>query len=229
MSSFSTLLTQIIPLALGAAVSPTALMGIILLLSISKRPKLQGFGYYIGAVILILMVILLGIILGAGVTSTSQKPNPLLAEIDVLLGIFLLIFGIRRIFKTQKSPKKLFQGDNKQTSKILQFLEGVSFGFGMFLINFSTTIIVLEAGKDIGASSVNLIGQLIVIAILTIITLLVCEVPLLVYILFPEKANNLLSNVNKWMQRNGHYLMGFVIMVIGIYLIWIGLIRLGII
>ena len=58
MSSFSTLLTQIIPLALGAAVSPTALMGIILLLSISKRPKLQGFGYYIGAVILILMVII---------------------------------------------------------------------------------------------------------------------------------------------------------------------------
>ena len=109
------------------------------------------------------------------------------------------------------------------------FLEGVSFGFGMFLINFSTTIIVLEAGKDIGASSVNLIGKLIVIAILTIITLLVCEVPLLMYILFPEKANNLLSNVNKWMQRNGHYLMGFVIMVIGIYLIWIGLIRLGII
>ena len=122
MSSFSTLLTQIIPLALGAAVSPTALMGIILLLSISKRPKLQGFGYYIGAVILILMVILLGIILGAGITSTSQKPNPLLAEIDVLLGIFLLIFGIRRIFKTQKSPKKLFQGDNKQTSKILHVL-----------------------------------------------------------------------------------------------------------
>ena len=45
MSQFLTLLIQIIPLALGASISPTALMGIILLLSISKRPKLQGFGY----------------------------------------------------------------------------------------------------------------------------------------------------------------------------------------
>ncbi|HEX7467999.1 MAG TPA: hypothetical protein VF324_05370, partial [Methanobacterium sp.] len=74
MSSFLTLLTQIIPLALGAAVSPTALMGIILLLSISKRPKLQGFGYYFGAIILILIVVIFGIILSAGVTSASPTP-----------------------------------------------------------------------------------------------------------------------------------------------------------
>jgi len=78
----------------------------------------------------------------------------------------------------------------------------------------------------IGTSSVDLIGKLITITILTVITLLVCEVPLLMYILFPERANKILSKVNKWMQRNGHYLMGVVIVVIGIYLIWIGLLRL---
>ena len=204
-------------------------MGIILLLSISKSPKLQGFGYYIGAVILILIVVILGILLGAGITSSSPKPNPILAVIDVLLGILLLIFGLRRIFKAQKSPKNRFQGDTKHNSKIVQFVKGLSFGFGMFLINFSTTIIVLDAGKEIGASSADLVGKLIVITILTLITLLVCEIPLLMYILFPEKANNVLSKVNKWMQRNGHYLMGIVIVIIGIYLLWIGLFKLGII
>jgi cytochrome c biogenesis protein CcdA len=204
-------------------------MGIILLLSISKSPKLQGFGYYIGAVILILIVVILGILLGAGITSSSPKPNPILAAVDVLLGILLLIFGLRRIFKAQKSPKNRFQGDTKHNSKIAQFIKGLSFGFGMFLINFSTTIIVLDAGKEIGASSADLVGKLIVITILTLITLLVCEIPLLMYILFPEKANNVLSKVNKWMQRNGHYLMGIVIVIIGIYLLWIGLFKLGII
>jgi threonine/homoserine/homoserine lactone efflux protein len=204
-------------------------MGIILLLSISKSPKLQGFGYYIGAVILILIVVILGILLGAGITSSSPKPNPILAAVDVLLGILLLIFGLRRIFKAQKSPKNRFQGDTKHNSKIVQFIKGLSFGFGMFLINFSTTIIVLAAGKEIGASSADLVGKLIVITILTLITLLVCEIPLLMYILFPEKANNVLSKVNKWMQRNGHYLMGIVIVIIGIYLLWIGLFKLGII
>jgi hypothetical protein len=229
MSSFSILLTQIFPLALGAAVSPTALMGIILLLSISRRPKVQGLGYYLGAIILILIVVVLGILLGVGITTTSPKPDPILALMDVIFGIILLIFGVKRIFKSQKSSMGIFQGDNKHTPMSMLFIKGFSFGFGMFLINFSTTIIVLEAGKEIGTSSVDMIGKLVVLTILILITLLICEVPLLMYILFPEKANNILSGVNKWMQRNGHYLMGIVILVIGAYLILIGLLRLEII
>jgi Sap, sulfolipid-1-addressing protein len=229
MSQFLTLLSQIIPLALGAAVSPTALMGIILLLSISKRPKLQGFGYYFGSIILILIVVILGILLSAGVTSLSPTPNPTLAGIDVLLGIILLLFGIKRIFNSQSAPKKRFQGIGKESSNLILFIEGLSFGFGMFLINFSTTIIILEAGKEIGVSLVDPIGKSIIVIILIFITLIVCEVPLAIYFLFPEKANNILSKVNKWMQRNGHYLMGVVIVVIGLYLVWVGLFKLGII
>jgi len=229
MSGFSTLLTQIIPLGLGAAVSPTALMGIILLLSISKKPKVQGLGYYIGAIILISIVTVLGILLGVGVTSTSHKPNPILAIIDVLLGIFLLILGFIRIFKTPKQKTKSLIENNKKTSTAMQFLKGLSFGFGMFLINFSTTIIILDAGKQIGSSSVGIYGKLIIVIILILVTLLVCEIPLLMYFLFPKKANNILSRVNKWMQKNGHYLMGIVILIIGLYLTWIGFLKLGII
>ena len=105
MSETLTLLTTIIPLALGAAVSPTALMGIILLLSISKKPKISGFGYYVVSVILILIVIMIGAIIGAGITNAASHPNPLLALVDLIVGILLVLFGARRIFKYQKSPK----------------------------------------------------------------------------------------------------------------------------
>ncbi len=229
MSAFSTLLTQIIPLGLGAAVSPTALMVLILLLSISKRPKVQGLGYYIGAVIMVSIVAVLGIILGVGVTSASNKSDPILAVIDIVLGILLLVLGFREIFKPQKPIINNFLGDSKKTSTITQFIKGLSFGFGMFLINFSTTIIILEAGKQIGSSSADIYGKLIVLIVLILITLLVCELPLIIYFLFPKKANNILSHVNKWMQKNGHYLMGIVLVIIGLYLMWIGFLRLGII
>ena len=46
------------------------------------------------------------------------------------------------------------------------------------------------------------------------------------YFLFPKKANRILSPVNKWMQKNGHYLMGIVLIIIGLYLMWIGFLRL---
>lgn len=228
MSQFLVLLLQILPLAFGAAVSPTALMGIIIILSISKNPKLQGFGYFFGSFILIIIVVLLGLILGSGITSTTTKHNPILDGIEVLLGIVLLLLGIKRILQAQKSPKNRIQDFDKQKSNLVVFIKGLSFGFGLFLINFSTSIIVLEAGKEIGASSFGIIGKSIVIMILIIITLLVCEIPLLMYLLYPAKAIKILSKVNKWMQKNGHILMGTVLIVIAIYLITIGLVKLSI-
>lgn len=228
MSATSTLIAQIMPLALGAAVSPTALMGIILLLSISKKPKLQGFGYYIGAIVLILIVVVIGISLGTAVTAATSQPNPVLSWFDVIVGILLLILGFRRLSQPQKSPTKRF-GEGKLSSNIGMLVKGFTFGFVMFLINFSTTILVLEAGKVIGTSSADMAGKIIVIILLTIITLLVCEIPLLIYLIFPKKANNVLSKVEKWMQKYGHYLMAAVIIVIGIYLVYIGILKLGII
>lgn len=228
MSATTTLIAQIMPLALGAAVSPTALMGIILLLSMSKKPKLQGFGYYIGAIVLILIVVVIGISLGTAVTATTSQPNPILAWFDVIVGILLLILGFKRLSQPQKSPTKRF-GEGKLGSNIGMLIKGFTFGFVMFLINFSTTILVLEAGKVIGTSSADAVGKIIVIILLMIITLLVCEIPLLIYLIFPKKANNVLSKVEAWMQKYGHYLMAAVIIVIGIYLVYIGILKLGII
>ncbi len=229
MSSFLTLLLQILPLAFGAAVSPTALMGIIILLSLSKKPKLQGFGYYIGSIILIIIIVFLGLILGAGISSGYNKPHLLLDWIDIVLGILLLLLGVRGIFKSQKSPVDRIQSNDKPKSNLNLFIKGVSFGFGLFLINFSTIIIVLEAGKEIAVSPVGFIGKFLIIIILIFITLLVCEIPLLMYVLYPQKAKKLLLKVNSWMQRNGHILMGIVLLLIGVYLIWAGLIRVGLI
>jgi len=97
----------------------------------------------------------------------------------------------------------------------------------MFLINFSTSIIVLEAGKIISTSLAPTSGKALAIVILVLITLLVCEIPLLIYFLLPQSSERILSKINVWMQKNGHILMGLVILAIGLYLLWIGSIKLG--
>ncbi|UTB33743.1 MAG: GAP family protein [Methanobacterium sp. ERen5] len=229
MSGTVSLLTQIIPLAFGAAVSPTALMGIILLLSISKKPKISGMGYYAGSILIVLIVLGVGFVLGNGVSSGSSHPNPLLAAIDLILGVILLVMGIIRIFRPQKSPKHRFSSEHPDSSSLLVFFKGLSFGLVMFFINFSTTLIVLEAGKLIATESAPITGKVTVSLILILITLLVCEVPLLIYFLLPGSSDKILSKINVWMQKNGHILMGVVILAIGLYLLWIGSIKFGLI
>lgn len=220
MSDFSTLLTSVLPLAFGAAVSPTVLIGIILVLSISKKPKFNGIAFYFGSIILLLIVVALGVFVSNGVALASgSQPSATSAYFDIILGILLILFGIRRIKKEDKGPNEERFREGESKSAASQFIKYMILGFLMFLINFTTTILVFAAGKDIGLSTAPLIDKLIVIAILTIITLIVVEIPLLIYILFPKTADKVLHPVDVWMQKNSRYLMAAVIFVFGFYLL----------
>lgn len=220
MSELSTLLFDILPLAFGAAVSPTVLIGIILVLSISKNPRSNGIAFYVGSIVLLLIVVALGVFVSKGaVMATGGQPSATSAYFDIFLGILLLLFGIRKIRAGDKGPdKNRFAGDESK-SGLGEFIKYMILGLGMFVINFTTTILVFAAGKEIGLSTAPLIDKLIVIIILTIITLIVVEVPLLVAIIFPKTANKLLEPINRWMQKNGKYLMAAIIFVFGVYLL----------
>ena len=224
MSEFSALLIDILPLAFGAAVSPTVLIGIILVLSITKRPKLNGIAFYIGSIILLLIVVALGALVAKGASiATGSHPSTASAYFDVILALILILIGIRRVVKEDKGPDEDRFKQDKPISASKSFIEAMIFGFGLFVINFTTTILVFAAGKDIGLSSAPLLDKLIIIVILTIITLLVIEVPLLVYVLVPKTANKLLEPLKIWMQKNGKYLMAAIFFVFGIYLLIKGL------
>ena len=224
MSELSILLVSVLPLAVGAAVSPTVLLGIIFILTISDRPKLSGIAFYVGALILLLIVVVAGIILGKGAEVVSSgHPSATSAYIDLTIGIVLILFGIRRITqKSDESPdENRFISDSKSTGA--NFIKYLVLGLGMFAINFTTTVLVFAAGKDIGISGAGFTDELIAIIILTIITLLVVEIPLLVYFIMPERSEKILEPLNTWMQKNSRYLMAAIIFVFGIYLMAKGL------
>jgi len=219
MSELSVLLTSVLPLALGAAVSPTVLIGIILILSISNRPKLSGIAFYIGAIIILLVVATAGMLLGKGAAVASSKPPSVTsAYFDLAIGILLILLGIWRIIKKSDGSPDESRFGGKSKSAASDFIKYMILGLGMFTINFTTTVLVFAAGKDIGISSAGITDKIIVVIILTLITLLVVEIPLLIYFTMPKRSEKLLGALNVWMQKNSRYLMAAVMFVFGIYL-----------
>ena len=219
MSELSTLLFDILPLAFGAAVSPTVLIGIILILSISDRPKLSGIAFYIGSIIILLVVATAGILLGKGVAVASGKPPSVTsAYLDLAIGIFLILLGIWRINKKGSDAPDKSRFGGKSKSAVSDFIKYMILGLGMFTVNFTTTVLVFAAGKDIGISSAGVTDKVTVVIILTLITLLVVEIPLLVYFTMQERSERVLGVLNVWMQKNSRYLMAAVMFVFGIYL-----------
>ena len=221
MSDFNSLVANVLPLSLGAAISPTVLVGIILVLSSSKRPRLNGTAFYLGSIILLLLVVALGIAASQMTVSIigmhSQKAS---GGFDFVLGAVLIFLGFRRITKkkeAQEDKNKL--KEEKNQSAIASFFRYMIFGFVMFTVNFTTTVLVFAAGKDIGLSLTGLAGKLMATAILTVITLLVVEIPLAIYFLFPKTAGKILDPLNVWMKKNENYLIAVLIFVFGFYLL----------
>ena len=100
MSELFNLLSVVVPTALVAALSPTSFAVMIMLMSLSKKPKTSGLGFLAGSSIIILLAALLGLVAAEGASFVaSTEINLLPAWIDVILGVIILYFGIKTTFK----------------------------------------------------------------------------------------------------------------------------------
>lgn len=96
------LLAQVIPLALGAAISP-----VLFLLQLStltgSRPVARGSALAIGAAIPLLALGAVGVVIGSG-TSLAGHPT-LKGGIDIGFGALLLLFAARAALRSPAPPK----------------------------------------------------------------------------------------------------------------------------
>jgi len=92
------LLIQIIPLAWAAAVSPTALSFFLVMMSMTDKPRLAGLSFYIGAILVFLITVIIGIILGTSLSLSGHSDPSTIAAIDIFLGAILVLLGLRNLF-----------------------------------------------------------------------------------------------------------------------------------
>ena len=86
---------------------------------------------------------------------------------------------------------------------------------------------MLAAARQIGLAKGALFTDAVAIIVLGIITLVVIEVPLLFFLLFPKTGAKAMKPVDNWISSHGNILIAVFLIVIGAYIIFNGLIKLG--
>jgi hypothetical protein len=94
-------------------------------------------------------------------------------------------------------------------------------------MNFSTAIFVLAAGHEIGVANAGFGNDFVSILLLILIALLIVEVPLLFFVILPQKAHTITEPVNKWISSNGNLVTGVFCVFIGFFVVYTGLQKLG--
>ncbi|AXV37587.1 MAG: GAP family protein [Methanobacteriaceae archaeon] len=226
------LIAQIIPLAWAAAVSPTALSLFLITMSMSDNPKLSGLSFYVGAIFVLLLTVFLGIFLGSALTSTGHGDPATTGAIDLFLGAILVLLGIKSFFSKshgKNSSLIKYLRIDVQASNFAKFRQYFTIGLLTFLTNLSTAIFILAAGREIGLAKTGIWVDVGAIVLLTLITLIVIEVPLLFFVLMPKSAEKVSEPMDKWLSKHSNLVMAIFLLIIGFLVIYNGISHLKII
>jgi threonine/homoserine/homoserine lactone efflux protein len=231
MPDLSSLLAITIPLSWAAAVSPVTFSIFLVIMSMAKKPKLAGFSFYLGAVVVLLITVIIGVFLGQKLTASGQSNPATMAAIDIFLGAVLVLLGLRNFAAKEDNKggnflKRLEIDPNASTLSL--FVKYFTIGIIAFLMNFSTAIFVLAVGRTIGVANAGFSNDAISVIVLIIISLLIIEVPLLFFVTFPKKAQKVLGPIDEWISNHGNIVTGLFCIAIGIFVVYSGLQKLGI-
>jgi len=210
------LLSKVIPLSLGAAISPTVLALELLILS-GKRAKARASMFLLGILLVFSAITAFGLLL-SHTTSTSPAQVSITKTVDVVAGSLLLLLALGTILRSFVHDSVAPVGGETKDAKTPGLMSAFLLGLAIMVTNFSTILLYIPAMRSISASGIATPDKAAAVAI----ALLLATAPILfIYgfaVGFPKIATPPLNKLRGSIDRHQR-MIGIVIEVIfGAYL-----------
>ena len=214
---------EILPLALGVAISPIPIIAVILML-LSSKARVTSVGFLLGWVAGIIVAVTLFTLLASVLPAPgSESASPVRGTIQLVLGILLLILALRQ-WRGRPHP-----GQEAALPKWMQAIDKVTFpvalglGFLLSAVNPKNLLMAAGAGVDIGSAELSVGSIVVVIAIFTLIAASTVLVPVVGYLVAAERLHGALDALRGWLARENAVIMAVLLLVIGVSMIGKGI------
>ncbi len=207
-----------IPLALGAAVSPLVFLGGIAVMT-GPNPIKHGCAYAAGVAIPLLAVTAVAVILGHAF-SLPEASDTVKGCIDLGFGAVLVLLGVRALSRppAPAKPQKRPQGQG-----LGRF---VAMGSGLMASNVTTFALYIPALKLIEESGVNRADEVLAVAVVLAITMALVLIPLAVVAIAPTTSERVLTRTGDWLTAHRRTITVVLCFGFGAYLLIKGFSRL---
>jgi len=219
------LLRHVLPLALGAAISPAVLTVSVLLLSAPRRPVARATLFLLGTTVVLVVLSVIGftVLHQAVQDKPSATKDAISGSIDATIALVLYALALRTVVRARvgstdeqaETAPQHHQGDGLGTAFLL--------GVVVMTTNITTILLYLPAMKDIATSSVSDTDKTIVFVLALLITSIPALVPLLLRIVAPGPSIRVLSRINESLTRHRRTVAIAVELIFGTYLLIKGL------
>ncbi|HLB48007.1 MAG TPA: GAP family protein [Anaerolineales bacterium] len=214
---------DILPLAIGVALSPVPIIAVILML-FSKNARSTSLtfliGWFLGVAVVAVIIVLLA---DPAQQSTGGEASPLAAIVRIVLGLLLLYLAYR---DWQKRPKPGEQAEMpKWMSSIDSMTSGKALGLGALLsgVNPKNLALIIAAGVVISGAGLNATQTIIALVVFVVLACVSVAAPVLLYLILGDKAAATLNSWKMWLTQNNTTVMMLLCLVFGIVLLGKGL------
>lgn len=183
------LLGVVLPLAVGAAVTPTIVAVQLVMLSGRQAPLERAWALAAGCTLVLAMFAVVALLV-AGAAARSHKSEAG-AIVKLVAAALLVLLGVRGLLRPQRPPKP--PRDSAHPVR-----NAFALGAALMLTNFSSLVLFFPAMHEIGSSHVAFAGRALATVLLFAITLLPAIAPPLAVMLVGSRATPLLEGLNRF-------------------------------
>jgi threonine/homoserine/homoserine lactone efflux protein len=209
-----TALGEVLPLAIGIAVSPFPVIPAILML-FTRRAGATSAGFLVGWVIGI-GVVAAGFTALATLIESRDYPPTWASWLRILVGVTLAVLGVRQWLTRARrnDPPAWMQSIEDSTP-----LGAVRLGVLLSAANPKILLLAAAAGLAIGSEDLGAAAASAAIVLFTAISSSTVAAPVVLYALRGDRILGPMSSMRDWLQANNASVMAVVITVVGLALI----------
>jgi hypothetical protein len=216
-------ISEILPFALGIAISPIPIIGVILIL-FSSRARVNGpaflLGWILGLALVCLIVTLAASALDVGADSSA---NDGASTFKVVLGIVLILGALRR-WRGRPAPGAEVEIPAWMAT-IDSFTPVKALGLGALFSGVNPKCLIFGAAAAATVAQANLSSSdtVITLAVFIVLSSLTIAIPIVYYLLGGENAKATLESWKAWLSANNAAVMAVLFLVFGVVLLSQGL------
>ena len=213
---------EILPLAIGIAISPIPIIAAILML-LSPRAKSTSVGFLFGWLAGIIVAVVLFTLLSSVIPQDTGGPSPVAGVIKIILGALLLFLAIKQ---WRARPAEGEQATMpKWMSAIDSMTAGKALGLGFLLsaVNLKNLLMAISAGVIVGGAGLTVSQIARVIIIFVLLAASTVLVPVVGYLIASARLAGPLDKLREWLVDNNAVIMAVLLLVIGVSMIGKGL------
>jgi Sap, sulfolipid-1-addressing protein len=211
---------DLLPLAVGVAISPIPIIAVILMLLAPDAGKTSlGFltGWVVGVVGSTTVFTVLAATIGLGTSTTG--PSEGASWIKIAIGVLLLLVAVRQWRARPAAGEEAELPAWMAAINSFTFAKAAGLGVVLAAVNPKNLLLCATGGTVIGGSGISTGDQVVAVAVFSAIAVVSVTAPVVAYAVAHEQMRDPLDRLNVWLQENNTTVMAVLLLVIGVVVI----------